>query len=593
MKRLRLPPSRICDYVSVMKMKNLALIAMASTAAIQFAHAQYTFGPEVQSTPSASITYNYGIGAFQYTDTAHSSDDSAYLPLTGSAATFITTSNDWTASVSVNISARWMTTANGNSPHVSVSLAILLYTNGPMDYSVVIALDQKAPTGSNHLFPTGFYGTDVELFAVTNGHGDVTTPLGTSENLNAGASFLFLSGGTNASSPTILYSAASGVLTLDYKASTSTVTGYYNGTPVGSYSLADWGSNPPLTLALIGGSGEGIAVPTGTNTVTASSFYAGPWQYTFGPQVQTTPSASITYDSESDTFQYTDATNTESAGAYLPLSGSAAALVTTLNGWTASINTSLSDTTLSVSGGVDDPHTGVYLGIIAVDGSNNAIHFLIQLVQMNNTAGGDTSDFPLGFYGSAVRVAGGTFLPMPLGNAFAYSNNVYTGGDCAILALAAGTNASGADEWVGATNGILTLTYDASTTLITAYFNQEPVAAQSIAGWSQLTLVVGGGDKEVGATNGSITASSFNVSVLPTGNPVIQATNGSFGVRTNQFGFTINWASGMSVAVDACTNLANPTWIPLATNTLTGGSLYFSDPDWSKYPTRFYRLRWP
>ena len=34
----------------------------------------------------------------------------------------------------------------------------------------------------------------------------------------------------------------------------------------------------------------------------------------------------------------------------------------------------------------------------------------------------------------------------------------------------------------------------------------------------------------------------------------------------------------MTVVVEASTNLANPTWTPLATNTLTSGSAYFSDP---------------
>ena len=64
-------------------------------------------------------------------------------------------------------------------------------------------------------------------------------------------------------------------------------------------------------------------------------------------------------------------------------------------------------------------------------------------------------------------------------------------------------------------------------------------------------------------------------------------------LRTNQFGFNISWASGMAVAVDACTNPANPIWTPLQTNTLTGDTLYFSDPQWTNHPARFYRLRWP
>jgi hypothetical protein len=49
----------------------------------------------------------------------------------------------------------------------------------------------------------------------------------------------------------------------------------------------------------------------------------------------------------------------------------------------------------------------------------------------------------------------------------------------------------------------------------------------------------------------------------------------------------------MNVAVDTSTSLINPTWTPLVTNTLTGSSLYFSDPQWTNYSIRFYRLRWP
>jgi len=72
--------------------------------------------------------------------------------------------------------------------------------------------------------------------------------------------------------------------------------------------------------------------------------------------------------------------------------------------------------------------------------------------------------------------------------------------------------------------------------------------------------------------------------------PQMQTRDGSFGVQSNQFGFNINWASGQTVVVEACTNLANPVWQPVQTNTLTSGSFYFSDPAWTNYPSRFYRL---
>ena len=75
--------------------------------------------------------------------------------------------------------------------------------------------------------------------------------------------------------------------------------------------------------------------------------------------------------------------------------------------------------------------------------------------------------------------------------------------------------------------------------------------------------------------------------------PQVQTSDDSFGVRTNQFGFNINWASGQTVVVETCTNLDNPDWQPVQTNTLTTGSAYFSDPQWTNYPARFYRLCMP
>lgn len=73
----------------------------------------------------------------------------------------------------------------------------------------------------------------------------------------------------------------------------------------------------------------------------------------------------------------------------------------------------------------------------------------------------------------------------------------------------------------------------------------------------------------------------------------VQVPGTTFGVRTNQFGFTITGTSNLVVVVEACTNLANPVWQPIKTNTLTGGSCYFNDPAWTNYPGRFYRLRSP
>jgi hypothetical protein len=76
-------------------------------------------------------------------------------------------------------------------------------------------------------------------------------------------------------------------------------------------------------------------------------------------------------------------------------------------------------------------------------------------------------------------------------------------------------------------------------------------------------------------------------------NPTILNFEPNFGVQTNQFGFTISWATNIPVVVEACTDLSNPAWTPVGTNTLTDGVSYFSDSQWANYPGRYYRLRSP
>jgi uncharacterized repeat protein (TIGR03803 family) len=79
----------------------------------------------------------------------------------------------------------------------------------------------------------------------------------------------------------------------------------------------------------------------------------------------------------------------------------------------------------------------------------------------------------------------------------------------------------------------------------------------------------------------------FGLTVLPE----IQTRDGSFGVRTNRFGFNVTGITDQTVVVEACTNLAGPHWLPLQTNTLGAGPFYFSDPAWASFTDRFYRVR--
>ena len=75
--------------------------------------------------------------------------------------------------------------------------------------------------------------------------------------------------------------------------------------------------------------------------------------------------------------------------------------------------------------------------------------------------------------------------------------------------------------------------------------------------------------------------------------PQLETTDSQFGLKTNAFGFSVNWASGRTVVVEASTDLANPIWSPVQTNNLTGGAFYFADPQWTNHSKRFYRIRWP
>ena len=79
-------------------------------------------------------------------------------------------------------------------------------------------------------------------------------------------------------------------------------------------------------------------------------------------------------------------------------------------------------------------------------------------------------------------------------------------------------------------------------------------------------------------------------------NPRARTGDGFFGVQNNQFGFNIAGSSNLVVVVEASTNLAN--WLSVSTHTLniyvgTNGTSYFSDPEWTNHPTRFYRIRSP
>ena len=95
------------------------------------------------------------------------------------------------------------------------------------------------------------------------------------------------------------------------------------------------------------------------------------------------------------------------------------------------------------------------------------------------------------------------------------------------------------------------------------------------------------------ATGGQYNGSGWFVETLlqPTWAAIVTG-DGFFGIVSNRFGFNIRGGGTPTVVVEASSNLRD--WTAISTNTLDHATFYFSDPDWTTAPQRFYRVRpWP
>jgi len=62
---------------------------------------------------------------------------------------------------------------------------------------------------------------------------------------------------------------------------------------------------------------------------------------------------------------------------------------------------------------------------------------------------------------------------------------------------------------------------------------------------------------------------------------------------TNRFGFSITGTTNIPTVLEASATLPTGGWTLLVSCTLTNGSIYFNDPEWTNYSSRFYRIRSP
>jgi hypothetical protein len=113
-------------------------------------------------------------------------------------------------------------------------------------------------------------------------------------------------------------------------------------------------------------------------------------------------------------------------------------------------------------------------------------------------------------------------------------------------------------------------------------------------------LFVGGGGGSIidaSATSVLVEASGIaspddspNGEIIITEAPIaISTTAATFGFTNGVFGFDVTGPSGSNVVIQASTDLK--TWIPLQTNLLGSGLLYFSDPHSTTNVRRFYRAQ--
>ena len=90
-----------------------------------------------------------------------------------------------------------------------------------------------------------------------------------------------------------------------------------------------------------------------------------------------------------------------------------------------------------------------------------------------------------------------------------------------------------------------------------------------------------------GPTFGGLPTSPWDPRIQPAAAHLNDPANAS------AFGFSVAGTTNIPVVVEASTNLGAGPWVVLQSTTLTNGVLNFSDPAWTNFPGRFYRIRSP
>jgi len=95
---------------------------------------------------------------------------------------------------------------------------------------------------------------------------------------------------------------------------------------------------------------------------------------------------------------------------------------------------------------------------------------------------------------------------------------------------------------------------------------------------------------EVSGVSGPDDSPNGEIIITAVPKPIVLALAST---ASGNFGFNITGPTNATIVIEACTNLANPAWIPVVTNVLSNGTNYFSDARWTNYPHGFYRASEP
>jgi hypothetical protein len=238
------------------------------------------------------------------------------------------------------------------------------------------------------------------------------------------------------------------------------------------------------------------------------------------------------------------------------------------------------------------------------------------------TAGGVLANYIAQWNGNSWSALGSGMNGGVNGAVFALAvsgNNLFAGG---LFTTAGGVLATNIAQWNGSSWSALgsgmnevvfalavsggTLYAGGAFTQAGSDTNANYIAEWNGSSWSALGSGMGGGNGAVpvvsalavsGGTlyaGGGFTTAGTNVSAyaamanLPVSLAII-TTNAAFGFTGRVFGFDVTGPSGANVVIQASTDLH--TWIPLQTNLLGSGLLYFSDAQSRANVRRFYRAQ--